>query len=347
MIMKTLKIYYSSSEYWSHKRTADAYRQIIQNKYNLVTDINDVRSTDVIVLHHEPHDYGALYAQFPVLKDKYVIGYCVWEASDLPEPYKRSMQYVQEIWTASHYCYDVFTKYHPRVIYMPHLIDRNTDYSYEDYIFIKKAVGYEDGRIYYLSIAKLWDNRKNVRGLVEAFQKQSRRMPNARLIIKVLESERADFNSESQVIYLPSRLTESQINALYALSDIYVSAHHSEGWGLTLSDAMIFKKLVIATGYSGNLEFMNEDNSVLIDFTEKNIRPQDQYYLFDSGMKWAYPKQYDLERKLFHCYEGINESWVAEKKRKASAAIERFNQCEIDKLITRRLDEIMNLLASK
>jgi glycosyltransferase involved in cell wall biosynthesis len=326
---------------------ANAYRQIIQNRYTVITGINDALSADVIVLHHEPHDYGALYSCFPELKNKYVIGYCVWEASELPETYKRSIQYVQEIWTASQYCYDIFAKYHPRVTYIPHLIDRNIDYSDEDCAFIKKAINYEERCIYYLSITKLWDKRKNVRGLIEAFQKQSKKMPNARLIIKALQSEEVDFNVGPQVICLSTELTESQINALYALSDIYVSAHHSEGWGLTLSDAMIFEKIVIATGYSGNLEFMNEDNSVLIDFTEEYIRPQDQYYLFDSSMKWAYPKQRDLEGKLLLCYEGVNDKWAVEKKRKALDATEQFNQSAIDKLIAQRLDEIANMLNSE
>jgi glycosyltransferase involved in cell wall biosynthesis len=336
--MRALNIYYSASTYQSHQRVAMSYRALMQDKYNIIIDINEANKADVVLLHHEPHDYGTIYRNYPELQNKYVIGYCVWEASELPEAYKRSIQYTQEIWTPSQYCYDAFAKYHPKVTYIPHVIDRNVDYSDEDCAFIKNIIDYEEAGVYYLSIIKLWDKRKNTRGLVEAFQKLSKKMPNARLIIKALQSERMDFNSNPRVICLPLELTASQINALYALSDIYVSAHHSEGWGLTLSDAMIFKKLVIATGYSGNLEFMNEGNSVLIDFTE--------YYLFNSSMRWAYPKQHDLERKLLLCYENINERWVMEKRQRALASIERFSQSSVGKLITRRLDEIANLLAS-
>src|SRR3712207_9035191 len=52
--------------------------------------------------------------------------------------------------------------------------------------------------------------------------------------------------------------------SLFAASDCYVSLHRSEGFGLTMADAMALGKPVIATGYSGNVDFMREDNSWLV-----------------------------------------------------------------------------------
>src|SRR6185369_7921579 len=97
---------------------------------------------------------------------------------------------------------------------------------------------------------------------------------NARLILKTNPIEKMSWSASPQVIALPDRLSGSQLNALYHLATAYVSAHHAEAWGLTLSDAMIFRKPVIATGYSGNLEYMNESNSLLVDYVEENIRPE-------------------------------------------------------------------------
>ncbi|SRR6266542_974818 len=338
--MSKLNVYYSVAGYQSHKRVATAYRSLMEGKYKIVTDINDAGNADIIVLHHEPHNYASLYNKYPALKDKYVIGYWVWEASDLPESYKRSVDYVHEVWTPSRYCCDIFAKYHPNVVYMPHPIDRDIDYSDEDRVFAERVVDYQEDCVYFLSIARVWDRRKNIRSLVEAFQNQREKMPKARLIVKVAELEPADFINSSQIIYLPLKLTDSQLNALYGLSHIYVSAHHSEGWGLTLSDAMLFNKLVVGTGYSGNLEFMDESNSILVGFTEEYIRPEDQFHLFTGDMKWAYPKQDDLEEKLLFCYEGINEEWVAEKTRKALAGTKRFDHQAIGNLIAQRFDEI-------
>src|SRR5688572_32239647 len=47
----------------------------------------------------------------------------------------------------------------------------------------------------------------------------------------------------------------------------YVSLHRSEGLGLTMAEAMARAKPVIATGYSGNLDFMNDANSYLVPYT--------------------------------------------------------------------------------
>lgn len=46
----------------------------------------------------------------------------------------------------------------------------------------------------------------------------------------------------------------------------YVSLHRAEGLGLGLAEAMYLGRAVISTGYSGNLEFMNENNSLLVAY---------------------------------------------------------------------------------
>src|SRR5205085_12012890 len=182
-------------------------------------------------------------------------------------------------------------------------IERETNYSDEHRESIRKRVSYDPGNFYFLTITKLWDLRKNTRALVHAFQRQRSAMPKARLIIKAGPEDVVEQSPQDGLIVLHENLTETQINALYALADVYVSPHHSEGWGLTLSDAMLFEKPTIATGYSGNCEFMNADNSWLLDFMVDYIKPEDCFYLFDSSMKWAYPSVEDLEQKLLSLYE--------------------------------------------
>jgi len=51
-----------------------------------------------------------------------------------------------------------------------------------------------------------------------------------------------------------------------AAADCYVSLHRAEGYGLTLAEAMAAGRPVIGTAYSGNLEFMTADTSVLIPY---------------------------------------------------------------------------------
>ena len=53
---------------------------------------------------------------------------------------------------------------------------------------------------------------------------------------------------------------------MVAACDCFVSLHRSEGFGFTLAEAMYLGRPVIATGYSGNLDYMTAANSWLVDY---------------------------------------------------------------------------------
>jgi glycosyltransferase involved in cell wall biosynthesis len=339
--MKAPRIYYYADKHVSHLRAATSYMEIIQRCSNLVEEGQDA---NIVILHLEPHDFESIYNQYPALKDKYVICYSVWETDELPESYMRSISFVQEVWTPSHYCCKSFRKYHDRVFYIPHVIERDTRFSEEDRQYIGKAIGYEKDCVYFLGVTRIGDPRKNVEGLVNAFLAVRDKMSRSRLVIKSFQTDPPEFINQTGIIYLGGRLSDERINALYSLSSVYVSAHHSEGWGLTLSDAMIFKKPVIATGFSGNMEFMSESNSFPVDYEEEYIRPEDCNNLFKPHMKWAYPDQADLEDKLVILYDQLNEEYVTEKVNLAYKDINRFSRDSIGCVIQKRLIELSRIL---
>jgi glycosyltransferase involved in cell wall biosynthesis len=187
-------------------------------------------------------------------------------------------------------------------------------------------------------VTRVADPRKNVRAGVDAFISACGKSDRARLIVKGWPSDPPNLHDDSRIIYLRENLTPTQLNALYELGDVYVSPHHSEGWGWPMADAMIFKKPVIATGYSGNIEFMSEENSFLVSFEEDYIRPQDCSEFFQSDMKWAYPDLADLEAKYNLLYKNLNEEWVRKKVERGFDDIKRFNQTATTGLIKKRLD---------
>jgi hypothetical protein len=154
-----MKVFYASSKYSSHSRVARMYQSIIMEGHQLVTCLD---LADAVILHIEPRDYRSLYSQHPVLADKYVIACCVWEATAPPEEYKRSLAYVQEIWTCSKYCLGVFQAFHNNVVYVPYVVERLITCTDEDRNYVKCLVGYQSNCVYYLAIARLWDKRKNV-----------------------------------------------------------------------------------------------------------------------------------------------------------------------------------------
>src|SRR6266513_5402159 len=335
--MGQLKFWYEVHNYQSHRRVADVYRQMLNRRYTLAASIDDA---DVVVLHLEPHDYASIYGRFPELRKKYVVSYCVWEASELPVPYQRSLALVQEVWTCSEYCVGVIKKHHPHVFRIPHTIERERlNHDVDDEI-IRRLICFNPQNYYFLSIGRTLGSRKNLSGLVGLFETTASSMPNARLIIKGLPRDPILRSHDARVIYLPLVFSESQLNALYNAVDVYVSAHHSEGWGLTLSDAMLFSKPVVGTGYSGNLEFMNENNSFLVRFSENCIREDELFGLFTTQMKWADPDVDHLRDIMLSLYNGTFRKEAIEKSKRALEDSKKFSTDSVRELLLARMEEV-------
>jgi glycosyltransferase involved in cell wall biosynthesis len=64
---------------------------------------------------------------------------------------------------------------------------------------------------------------------------------------------------------LPTRLSTEEKPQLYAAADVYVSASRGEGWGRTYMEAMAMGLPTVGTRYSGNLDFMTDEDCWLVD----------------------------------------------------------------------------------
>ena len=105
-------------------------------------------------------------------------------------------------------------------------------------------------------------------------------------------------------------LTRADQMALLREADAVVSLHRSEGLGLHLAEAMALGTPVIATRYSGNLDFMNDGNSFLIDFTLVPIQHGEGVY--PATARWADP---DLDQAA-----EVMRSMVADRGSSAARA---------------------------
>jgi glycosyltransferase involved in cell wall biosynthesis len=101
-------------------------------------------------------------------------------------------------------------------------------------------------------------------------------------------------------------VSASTQDSMIAACDCYVSLHRSEGYGLTMAEAMAHGKPVIATGYSGNLEFMNEQNSYLVPF--RPIRLAEQCGPYAAGEEWAEPDIDAAAELMRYVYENREEA---------------------------------------
>ena len=68
------------------------------------------------------------------------------------------------------------------------------------------------------------------------------------------------------VLLVDRQLSRQEVYDLLSLCDAYVSLHRAEGFGLCLAEAMFLGKPAVATGWSGNLDFMTPENSCLVSY---------------------------------------------------------------------------------
>jgi glycosyltransferase involved in cell wall biosynthesis len=115
------------------------------------------------------------------------------------------------------------------------------------------------------------------------------------LVCKVTASDKAPaqfaklksrIGGRRDIRLLTERLDDEGVWGLIASADVVLSLHRSEGYGLVLAEAMKLRRCVVATGWSGNMDFMDAGNSVPIPFRRVPVKdPQKQYVAVDQT--WA------------------------------------------------------------
>lgn len=118
----------------------------------------------------------------------------------------------------------------------------------------------------------------------------------ARLVVKVvnagsghpvLQTLRDEARRDPSLVLLEQYLDRPGLTALMAGCDCFVSLHRSEGFGLPLLEAMALGKPVIATGWSGNVDFMTADNSLPVGYRLRSI--EETCGPYERGQRWAEP----------------------------------------------------------
>ena len=224
---------------------------------------------------------------------RYSIGLWFWEVSRFRSEWQSSFELVDEVWAPTAHVAGALSPISPipvvtmRVpLQMPAIVPRS-----------RAELGVPEGFLFlfsfdYLSVFE----RKNPLAVVEAFSRAFAPGEGPSLALKCINGEHDPANherllaaaGEREDIHIIDRyLSPGEKDGLTAACDCYVSLHRSEGFGLGMAEAMYLGKPVIATGYSGNLDFMTEENSLLVDYRLAPIGPGAPPYPADA--EWAEP----------------------------------------------------------
>lgn len=280
-----MRVFYRHSEYISHARAGQAnMRALAQAGHELV---RDPALADAVVLHDEPVYLDRHLAEIgPALAaGTPLVAYAVVETDPMPPAFVEPLSRVDEVWTCSGFSRDLLAREVDNVHVVPHVVERPR-FQPGDAQRVRVLAGEFDGHTFYTVVDSV-NPRKNLPALLRAFA--ALRTPRVRLVVKQYR-ENLDLSGLPGVVSIAEPLTGAQMAALHASCDCYVSTHRAEAWGLGMSEAMAFGRPVVATGYSGNMEFMDERNSFPVPCRLERIDPGELLRstdYFTPDMVWA------------------------------------------------------------
>jgi glycosyltransferase involved in cell wall biosynthesis len=276
--------------------------------------------------------FEALETNF--LLNRYNILFLVWESEYIPEEIHKSLHLFHEIWTPSTYCREIFKQYFlGPIMIIPHPVEVELKPLLKpDFLEI-----YDNQKYSFLFIFNFGSSiiRKNTLFLIQSFIKAFPIESDVELIIKCSDGKKFpkdyelvhnEIGSKSNIKVVDVDFDKNDLNHFINQCDCYVSLHHSEGFGLTLAESMCLGKPTIATNYSGNLEFMNDGNSFLVDYVINSIANPDSN--FCENTIWADPLLDDSVEKMRLVYNYR----ILAKEKAEKAKIETQNKLSYESI---------------
>lgn len=205
--------------------------------------------------------------RIPKLKEKYERLTCmtVCETETVHEDYGKLFEHFDRVAVPSVFCQDVFSRQFPETAF-----------------FVIHAHVPTDERYVFYHIGNVMDQRKNVKGILEAFFRLNE--PRARLVIKATCHSPVQINLPN-VKVINGLVSEEELDDIHRIGDCYVSFSHSEGVGMGAVEAALRDKPVIITDYGGAPEYIKTPYTIACTLQE--LEKDD--FLFKKGMRWGNP----------------------------------------------------------
>jgi glycosyltransferase involved in cell wall biosynthesis len=253
---------------------------------------------NLICCLNPPEMFRALGAEIAVLPQRHrSIGYWNWELPVLPPSWVPACNFVHEIWTPSQFGADLFRDWFAGPVRVIPYGVPETDMPQTE---ARERLGLPLDSFIFLMIydSDSTNLRKNPEGVIAAFldafaetaesaplliiKKYGHTAPSAEMGRLIDEAQ-----SRLPLIVMSEFFDEDKMSSLQSACDCYVSLHRSECFGLNIAECMSAGRLAIVTDFSGNRDFTKSDNSILVPYSPRVLKPHDYYY--GRGQWWAEP----------------------------------------------------------
>jgi glycosyltransferase involved in cell wall biosynthesis len=290
-----------------------------------------------VIIHDGFRQYPKYFETFPAILKKYVIGYAVWELSIVPPEYQKHLQLLDEVWTSSTYCKDIFAQYVDNVHIIPHVVDRPRSDPKADEL-MRGLVGQAKADFCFYSVTR-FEERKNIFAAIQAYRDAFPKN-GPPFFVKTHGPVPSLLKSVPGISFFTGRWNDDQIAALHRVGKCFVSPHCSEGWGLCISDAMSYGNLAIGTSFSGSLEFMNKENSLLVPFSLNAIQWPNEWLRFGFAQatpqaKWANINVKALAQTMTEAFVRWHEQ--GDKRQQAARDMTKFSRGKVARTMLKRL----------
>lgn len=252
-----------------------------------------------LLVHANPQHLGHVFSVLPpsLYASKYIVGCFVWELERIPEDWRKAADFVDEVWAPSTFVREAFVRsgFSRPVKTVPHELACPSELH-----DVRKRFGLDEDGFLVLTAMNLASgfSRKNPGGALNAYLKAFAEEPTrARLVVKLHGTPLApacaralrEKSKASGCILIEEDLDDAEMWSLIHSCDCVLSLHRAEGFGLLLKQGLMLDKPVVATGWSGNMDFMHGPNAYPVPYDLVPVRaPDDKGYELP-GSRWAEP----------------------------------------------------------
>ena len=328
-------INFEHGSYASHTNYSWSHKEVQRGRY------------DITIVCVNPDNSFHLRTKISpeILGNRYVIGYWFWELPEMPDEWLSDFEFTDEVWAASNFIKNAISQKAPApVVRVPPVVQLSSCRK-----FTRPELGLPESRFLFLAMfdTKSVVHRKNPLGVLRAFNNSFR--PDDASVGLVLKFNDPDYElpelrelrdeivGRENVFVVDRTLHQDQLSSLIAVSDCFVSLHRSEGFGLGPAEAMSLGKPAMMTNWSGNTDYMTEDNCIAIDYELVDLAHD--YGPYKANQRWA---EADLEQASYWMKRLVHEPQLAKSIGvRGQETIKR--QCSplgVGKMIEARLQQI-------